>query len=95
MFDYVSVFAQHACEHNLCHGFTWFTTPFLPIPSLSCAKVPLKDLMVSVGGEPARVSDVPYLTRQLPTAAGSSSDAAGAAAAGDSADLQDRAAAAK
>jgi hypothetical protein len=55
-------------------------------------QVPLKDLMVSVDGEPARVSDVPYLTRQLPSASGSSDTAAAAL---DSADLQDRAAAAK
>lgn len=48
--------------------------------------------MVSVDGEPARVSDVPYLTRQLPTTTAAATDAA-AGEGGD--DLQDRAAAAK
>lgn len=61
-------------------------------------QVPLKDLFVSVDGQPARVVDVPYLTRQLPKTGSSSDDddgAAAAAAGGDAASLQDRAAAAK
>lgn len=55
-------------------------------------QVPLKDLYVAVDGQPARVTDVPYLTRKLPTAAGSDVDAAAGA---EGQDLQDRAAAAK
>jgi hypothetical protein len=61
-------------------------------------QVPLKDLMVTVDGEAGRVTDVPYLTRTLPTAASSSDATAAAAAAADGfegAGLQDRAAAAK
>lgn len=50
-------------------------------------QVPLKDITVLVDGQPAKVVDVPYATRQPPTAA------AAAEAAGDN--LQDRAAAAK
>lgn len=50
-------------------------------------QVPLKDITVLVDSQPAKVVDVPYATRQLPTAA------AAAEAAGDN--LQDRAAAAK
>lgn len=57
-----------------------------------CVQVPLKDLYVAVDGQPARVTDVPYLTRKLPTAAGSDVDAAAGA---EGQDLQDRAAAAK
>jgi hypothetical protein len=60
----------------------------------------MKDLMVSVEGEAGRVTDVPYLTRTLPTAGSSSSDATAAAATAaagsvEGAGLQDRAAAAK
>jgi hypothetical protein len=57
----------------------------------AAVQVPLKGITVLVDGQPAKVVDVPYATRQLPTAAGSAASAAAAAA--DS--LQDRAAAAK
>ncbi|WIA22427.1 hypothetical protein OEZ85_004730 [Tetradesmus obliquus] len=56
-------------------------------------QVPLKGITVLVDGQPAKVVDVPYATRQLPSAGAADSSAAAAAAAEDS--LQDRAAAAK
>ncbi|KAF6259676.1 hypothetical protein COO60DRAFT_990519 [Scenedesmus sp. NREL 46B-D3] len=57
-------------------------------------QVPLKGITVLVDGQPAKVVDVPYATRQLPTAGAAAGTAAGAAeASADS--LQDRAAAAK
>jgi hypothetical protein len=54
-------------------------------------QVPLKGITVLVDGQPAKVVDVPYATRQLPTAGAAA--ASSTAAANDS--LQDRAAAAK
>lgn len=48
---------------------------------------------MAVDGQPAQVVDVPYATRQLPTAAAAETDTSAAAGAGG--DLQDRAAAAK
>lgn len=57
-------------------------------------QVPLENLIVAVDGQPARVTNVPYPTRQLPTAEGSSSGAA-ASSSDKGTDLQDRAAAAK
>jgi hypothetical protein len=59
----------------------------------------LKGITVAVDGQPAKVVEVPYVTRQLPKAAataaagGSSSSNSASQAAGD--DMQDRAAAAK
>jgi len=64
------------------------------LPATPALQVPLKGLTVAVDGQPARVVDVPYATRQLPTAAAAETDAS-AAAAGAGGDLQDRAAAAK
>ncbi|WIA42885.1 hypothetical protein OEZ86_008804 [Tetradesmus obliquus] len=55
-------------------------------------QVPLKGITVLVDGQPAKVVDVPYATRQLPSAGAAASSAAAAAAENS---LQDRAAAAK
>jgi hypothetical protein len=60
----------------------------------AAAQVPLKGITVLVDGQPAKVVDVPYATRQLPTA-GAAAGGATSSSSSTADSLQDRAAAAK